>query len=486
MKMTLSSRSAGIIMLIIICQALQAQPWSPLKLNEKFNYSLNSVNFITNTIWTDSVKTAGGDSVFYLNRIVTGCDSCQAPYKWANKPDFLKTTMVRKPGGIYNFRTPGSMVIRTLAKTGDTWLYDTTRNIQAQLVSAVAEPVFGITDSVKEILLSDGYSIRLSKNFGLLRFPSSVSGSSLYSLEGIEGRNVGQLVPRFKEIYNYNTGDIFQYHNRYFSYGIQQGIEYLTKIKIISKDSSSGHYAYNILRISCSWPISLIGSHGDTTHYYEFDTLVFSDSIHHPANYYPNQMIENPLNIDSPNTGYFQTTPDVNQVYTKWVGAMSPGDDPAVYIHGTYCTPPLPWDVLVPGGFVTTFLKVFKPGLGNTYYAFSFFEVEELEELIGYIKNGEATGIIYPDDFILEGLHNSIANQEFIVYPNPAGDFLFIRNFIPVMEAAAEIRNLSGVIVKKVPFEFPIDVSDLSPGYYFISIITRKNEKTWNGNFLKK
>ena len=234
MKKFQTGKLSLVLFLFTVCQVLQAQPWSPLKLHEKFNFSINGVNFITNTVWTDSARAQGADSVFYLNRIVTNCDTCPVMFKLSNQPGILRSFMVRKPGGVYNFRNPGSAVIKTLAKAGDTWLYDSLANIQAQVVAIDAEAVFGINDSVKEILLSNGQSIRLSKNFGLLQFPSSGQAGYTSLLEGIEGRNLGQQVPKFREIYNFNTGDIFQYAGKNMSYAVPYGggTGYLEKIQI--------------------------------------------------------------------------------------------------------------------------------------------------------------------------------------------------------------------------------------------------------------
>ena len=489
MKQFYSPSTVLVILLITLSQILQAQTWSPLNLHEKFNYNLSGLNFITNTIWTDSVKIQGGDSVFYLNRIVTGCDTCTSFFKWSDQPDFLKTSMIRKANGIYNFRDPGSVVIMTLAKTGDTWLYDTLGNIQAHMISATLEPVFGINDSVKEILLSSGYSIRLSKNFGLLQFPPDGAGGYIYFLEGIEGRNVGQLVPKFKEIYNFNVGDIFQYTGKHMMYIVPGGggSGYLEKIKILGKDSSMGYYAYQVLRMYCSWALSVQGIPFDTTHFYEFDTLVFQDSLTHLSNYYPNQIVENPISASAsgPNTCYFKVYPDVNQLYAKWIGAFNLGDDIATYVHGTYATPPRPWLVLIPGP-VIIYLNVFKPGLGNTAYHHMIFEWEDQRELVGYIKNGDTTGYIFPDELILQGMKNASAGQDLVIYPNPAGDFLYIRGVDTFIRAEAEIRNLSGELVKQGPCKDPVDISGLAPGIYFIRITEAGHGKTRNGRFIKQ
>jgi len=474
------------LLFLLICPGIMAQPWSPLKLKEKFNFNTNGLNFITNTIWTDSVKNAGGDSVFYLNRIVTNCDTCSPLFKWSNQPGFLKSRMIRKPGGLYNFRSPGSVVIKTLAPTGDTWLYDTLANIQAHVAAAGIEAVFGIMDSVKEIQLSTGSVLRLSKNFGLLQFPQSATGSSPFLLAGIEGRNIGQLVPNFRDIYNFNPGDIYQYAGKSMSYAIGGGSGYLEKIKILGKDSSLGYYRYPILRYYCSWSLSVQGIPGDTTHLYSYDTLTFQDSVTNLANYYPNQLVENPISplMGGPNTNYFKVTNDVNQVYTKWAGSFNLTDDAATYLHGTAWNPPQPRDLLVPGQ-VLIYINSFKPGLGNTLFHIMVFEWEEERELAGYIKNGDTTGIIYPDGLLLQGMKQETKSPAMVMYPNPARDYLQLSSPGILAGASVEIRNSLGQLVMQLPRSSWIGISTLIPGTYFIRITNPNHENTLNGQFIK-
>jgi hypothetical protein len=122
MKCKFSAIFGLIILFFALYQRSQAQTGSPIEGGEKFNFSLNGVNFITNTIGIDTVKTTHSDSGFYLNRIVTGCDIGEATNKLSNQPDFLKTQMICEADSIYNFRILGTCFINITESVNEkTW-----------------------------------------------------------------------------------------------------------------------------------------------------------------------------------------------------------------------------------------------------------------------------------------------------------------------------------------------------------------------------
>jgi hypothetical protein len=461
---------------------MKAQSWQPLTLHEKFNYSINGANLVTHSIWVDSCKVINGDSVFYLNRIVTACDTCSDPYyKLCNQATYLNKEMVKKPGGAFWFRYPGSYVIQSLAAVGQTWLYDTLNNIQAQVSQKTFEPVFGINDSVKRIHLTNGTNLYLSKSFGLIRFPYN---NLEYNLEGIEGRNLGQKVPDFSDIYNFNVGDVFQYHSKNMSYAMGGGYESLYKRIVTSKDSATGVYWYEETHISCGWYVSLIGLHGDSSHYYDTYTLNLIDSANHVTNLHPDQIFENPIdpNIVGPVTSYLHVLVDDEQLYTKYIGSSQPYV--GVYVHGTAQTPPLPYELLIPGP-VDQYMETYKPGLGRVFFYLWIFEGTELDELIGYVKNGDTVGIIYPDETLLMGMKNRTGGNHLTIYPNPASGFITVKEIHPSKDLEFEISDLTGQIIKKDVYTGGINVSQLANGLYILKISDRKEPKSWYGRFTK-
>lgn len=62
------------------------------------------------------------------------------------------------------------------------------------------------------------------------------------------------------------------------------------------------------------------------------------------------------------------------------------------------------------------------------------------------------------------------AQQPLLIYPNPAKDFIYIRSETPVKEI--KIINLPGQLISRYQEADPIDIRNLSPGNYIISVET--------------
>ncbi len=473
--------------LLLLLSQVTAQNWAPVNRSEKFNFSLAGLNYISNTIWVDSAVSTGQDSVFYLNRIVTDCDTCMAGYKLCNQAGFLKKQLFKHAGGIYEFRLPGSLVFQTLAAIGHQWLYDTANSVTATMSSKSFSAVFGINDSIERINLSNGGVIYLSKNHGILQF-TGMPVSNIYNLMGIEGRNLGALVPKFAQIYNFQVGDVLQYYHYDMNYGVGYGHENLTKITVLSRDSTQGSYTYYIRKISCSWETDIIGHHGDTTHTYEMATMSFQDSLTLPANCYPKQIYENPVptNLAGQNTSFTMVETDSMGLYCKNFGNFNYGDDAPLYVHGNSLNPPQSYEILAPLTFVQAYESTYKTGLGNTYTYLWIFEGGELDELIGYVRNGDTVGTVYGDDFILAGVHGLSPASGFKIYPDPCTDQLHITGITPGQSCYMLIKDIAGRDILTLTGGSIIDVSALKPGIYFLFLSDDQGHNSWRTRFIKR
>jgi hypothetical protein len=475
---------AGLVVLFI--GPAIGQQWRPLTSNEKFNFRIDSAGYISNSIWVDSIKIENGDSVFYLNRIVTRCDTCtngngSDNWRLCNQPQFLKKKIILKTGGLYIFQEPGKYYLKTLAPLNASWVFDSVANITAQVVDKSYELIFNVYDSIKTIHLSNGDTILLSKNHGIFKFPDLKFGQH-YHLEGIEGRNVGIVIPKFADFFNFNVGDVFQYRSEYRYFGVPPyGGGGIYKVTINSRDSSSGYYNYEATVIGCNWP-EYMGVHGDSSHYYEIDTLIYQDSITHFCNYYPLQILEDQFDINSigPNSSYLNLTKGSDELVKKSCGTNNPNDLNFLFIHGSYMTPPLLFEILVPQfAFI---IREYKTGLGLTRDYSMIFESEGDNELIGYVKNGDTVGTVYPDDVILESIKEKDNKNQCKVFPNPARDKVFISfKKTPTDHVIVELFSPDGRMVLKTLFDKPgekmeTDVHGLAAGMYFIKIHCYEND----------
>ena len=202
-----------------------SQNWEIFNSYDRYNYQTAGAPLITNVLFADSFKLIGSDTIYYLNRIVqkpnyiTSYDTVLK-----NLPQFFQKQIRRSGDGTYVFSidsgydrfNPDTFVIEAFANVNDNWLYDTTANITATVTSQTLQILFGTTDSVKQINLSTGDSILLSKSFGIVGFPSdtlTATGKTpmYYNLSGIETRGIGDSVINFWSIYNFNVGDVFIY-----------------------------------------------------------------------------------------------------------------------------------------------------------------------------------------------------------------------------------------------------------------------------------
>ena len=125
--------------------------------------------------------------------------------------------MVILPGGEYQFiGTNGEgFIIKTQVPIGSTWFFSGV-SVSATLDTITLSTFHSITDSVMTISLSNGRTLKLSKNYGLIEAytflpqPSEFSETPYnYSLWGIKEAGVGGNMPGFAEVFDFDIGDEF-------------------------------------------------------------------------------------------------------------------------------------------------------------------------------------------------------------------------------------------------------------------------------------
>jgi hypothetical protein len=214
-----------LLLLFLLPLFSTAQNWSVFNSHDHYNYKEAGAPLITNVLFADSFKVDGTDTLYYTNRIAREFTTSWGQFNDTgerNLPQFLHAVIRRSVNGVYtfyddtikDFYRPDTFAIQTLANAGDSWVYDSTAGIISTVDSIFAITQFGISDSAKQIGLSNGDKFLLSKSFGLLSFTAdTIVGDSTkplqFTLQGIEMRNLGDSVINFWNVYNFDVGDVF-------------------------------------------------------------------------------------------------------------------------------------------------------------------------------------------------------------------------------------------------------------------------------------
>jgi hypothetical protein len=285
----------------------------------------------------------------------------------------------------------------------------------------------GINDSVKTIKLSNNDTLKLSKSFGIIQFPN-LFGIGNYYMVGIENRNMGEKVPDFWDIFNFNVGDVFQYNGNYTDGGMFVIDDYVKKYDILSKTISTNKITYQIHLIQngvrhwmdpyLQYWTPYVNNNNENLEIdipsnsnCDADKIVnkFNNQKHTPANCGPYYSYRTILTVDSLN------------IFTKTIGGFDSSSFYSILNSYMSCDSIPDMFHLAYGNVIegATFAE-YKVGLGRTAIIAGCFEINGDEFLEGYIKNGDTVGVITPDDTLLGLTKNATNKQNYITLsPNP-------------------------------------------------------------------
>jgi hypothetical protein len=485
---------------------LAAQSWSPLNSSEAFNFRLDNDPVLTSTLRADSYTFSSGDTIFNYNTIVcdscitivggpNACDSC---YGLTTKEQFLGKQLIKMQNGWCNFRNPGSQAIDLHATLLQTWLFDTTANVTAVVVANGMSTVLGFPDSVKTLLLSSGDTVMFSKNYGIVQWPNGYGQNSYYRLKGIHGRDIGELVPRMKDYFDFNIGDMFEYQGK-ATHGMNPVMQdFIRKYTITGKTISGDSLIYTVSGIyySQDYHLSLPspGSYFLYVHQPFTATYTYVDSTGHFGNHFNNMLLDSGERVNAP-PGWGDCCFPSSFVYS-WLSNSaqlfkdSLGLDGILFgsmLDSTTCFTPTVVsdttlfygsDTLNPfygfGNYASNMQRaVYKKGLGQVYSNYTtFFEESFLDRLTAYQVNGDTVGTFTTDSWLM-GIENGLAIQTFSLYPNPAADEVTI---ILPQNGTAEVTLIDplGRTVKsfgKMSGQNNLSIADITNGVYFLRVV---------------
>jgi hypothetical protein len=428
---------------------LASQNWALLHSKSIINFSQKPAQAIVHkTIYVEKTLIRGKDSVHVLRP--RGIKSFNNYPYLAPMGSLLGDSVICRPRGLYECRFQPNpevpealqkpLMIYTLAEPGQRWPFRDT--IQALVLSKVFVPILGQMDSVKTILLGTGDTLRWSKNFGFLQWKNEKT-------IGIQG-SAGFQLPRNRDWYNWQAGDVFEFKSNNSSPQSQSATETWQKMTVLNRED---------------WPeglqfkVRMLRRIVHTRNFRE-EKPVFQDSVSIFKVADPNQLIFAGT-YGSPLRSSYYTIQAQNSLKLDIYPASTP---------------------LGTGGPQQSSTRVM--GLGITSSSFRYAEysysISNSQELMSYQRKGEqVVGDLHPDAFygILNFPGDPNELVKVVLYPNPVHDELNIRCIDCTEIKLAELLNLKGQKVAQTQARgsaASLLVSHLPPGVYALRLTTEQ------------
>ncbi len=465
-----------LVIFFMIPLFISGQDWNLINPTYHYHYRNTDSSYITNTIFVVQTSYVGGNTVYYLNRVGNPCDTCEqysqneTYFFLINQPQFLQRSIIKTDSN-FIFSDTSHFTIYTQKDSGFTWQFDDT--IFATIIDITPETTLGISDTIKTILLSTNDTIIISKNFGIKYFSSPYEHIK-YELVGVEtpSDTLGLHFPNFYDFLNFNIGDVFMY--------VKDGGDFdysndTFKIIIQDKEISGDTIRYQAHKVGKHLYIDYYGSYHFST-YNKDTTIEYINKENSYVNLYNKAICyEYDTHVGSGGFGnnyilsycYLDTN---DNSYTK--SSFCKNCDisfPILYENNydNYANP-----VILEYNPEYRYKLFYKSGLGLTLKEYSDFEYGFRLKLIGYVKNGDTTGIVYSDGYLLRNSYIDVPGQKISIYPNPANNELFISFKDNTPEQTIKLLDMQGNLIqekiRKTTGLIKINTSSLPQGNYII------------------
>jgi hypothetical protein len=531
----------SLILISLLQLSISAQNWAPFTADEKFHYTTTGDETISHTIHVDSVHVGDASTFYHMNRVIASCDTCEAVNygleDWQcpdnaclnlrGQSQFLQQVVVKSPGGMWTFMGENDFVLMPDNQFGQSWQFDDENS--ASVVGVGEELVLGQIDSTKHIWVDDGRFFILSKNHGLLRYQDPSSEDLDFELVGIQGRNLGVLIPEFFEIFDFEVGDVLQYKSESYGEGNFQHTTRLIKRTItqveVDDDEVTVYYDEVNQQMTEHWgppedwtpPTTSYAQFSNfsffTLPFFEFlsndareESVVnfssFSDSlayIDEQPSYFEVILSEENSRMTKTYGSFIpMNTASLSEIETDVVGSMLifiEEYSPVLFqeeVYSSYFGGDMPlyefgWghDVYQgPIGFS------FTEGLGMTSYSWAGDLGSSMAIwLTGYIHQGDTIGTVDTDSFILSTEEHAETNVLHL-YPNPVQGRIYFNLEHDHVLKSMEILDMGGRVVlsktgERNASQFnSMSTTGLSAGLYLLRL--RTDEGQFLGRFLKE
>jgi hypothetical protein len=203
-----------VCLLLPLC--LLAQSYQPF-LPGRLHYFTAASNY---SVRIDSVGMIGGDSVFWMNEIARpaspACIASNAAHFVTHQEGLFGDHFLRGADGAYRFVNRGgdTATFHTMRATNVPWSFVSGTALTAMITQRGLTSVFGQTDSVIAIAISDGRQCQLSQHHGLLSAPNL---SYYLGTDSLRLSTLAELpsVPDFKDFFDWQPAD---YYVRAYTY----------------------------------------------------------------------------------------------------------------------------------------------------------------------------------------------------------------------------------------------------------------------------
>lgn len=510
-----------IFFFVVLSFNVFAQNWLPIVEGDVYHYELvgetltydsislgydediNHIYFYNNnpvaaTMWIDSTTTdaSTGATISHLNKIVKPCDTCTiAPgypggsraYLY-NQPQFLGSDIVLTNDCEYVFTFNNELLVKPCAPVGETWIFENSQNISAEVIAITEDEIFGNIDSLKHIALSNGDTVILSKSHGIIEFPH-LDNDTYYRLMGIQSRDLGFKIPDYRDFFDFNIGDVFQYKietNRQ-----PEGTRGTTKIVVTGKTESEDSIIYDFNQTRYLESYTSYYGQGENIHSTLRGQGIYTDILtkNNVTNFYPKQLFDTTeyclgysdydycgdLDFEAQN---MKNTLYYGQKQDKWIKIMYSGGNTTGPYLDSYFIPDNTSPDLVINACEFGCHRIWEQGLGQTSFLHTWFEGYSIRELVGYVIDGDTTGIITPNEILLTDVStpNENGNPQIILSPNPAVNTIQydIQTNTNLSNVQIKIYNAVGKILTQQTGQQndSVDISNLPNGIYFISFQT--------------
>jgi hypothetical protein len=462
-----------ITILFFFCSiSIIAQNYQPIS-SGRVSYFVDSEAYI-HAAKVDSVRFDSDSTLFFMKNIQNASHDC---YTIKGDSWMGNKAIIQSNGDSFFYNKNNEpILIKANANIDDTWIafeIEDSLVVQAIVIEVDTMSFLGMNDSVKIVgfevfdeqmqlvdLPLNSYQIILSKNYGLvqtlsfLHFPffDQLSDYWTYSVEfnqmpivGMDNPQIGVQNLTMLSAFDFQPDDELhiEYESTYCYYSNKQWI----KLKYLSRMESADTLYYDVRRETYSEVFD--GEELYTN--FIVDTVAEFYTIDTAFDKLPDQAVADQYVAY---TNYMINAPRFEKSHTLQMSGLSFSDENC-------------WAMNYFDGCLST--GVHKLGLGGPYYK-CIYGSQISKRQLKYYQKGEE---IWGEPIVFTSVPSFLNNQEISIYPNPAnGDVLYLSDIQTFGKFFVDIYNSENrlVLSRKISESTGsfIDISDLSPGVYFV------------------